>query len=354
MEAFVNKRSGGSLAIVGSGITAISQMTLESVSYVRYADVVFYHATNGVTATQIRELNNNTVDLYEYYGEDKRRNVTYVQMAELMLREVRAGKSVVGVFHGHPGFFVSPGRRALAIAEDEGYPTLLLPAVSATDCMFADLRVDPGVFGCQILMASRIFDDKLILAKDGHVVLLQISAVRDPGFSFTGYRNAAVSECIELLTKTYGEAQEAIYYMAALFPAFPPEISVHHLADYRDPEVLDMIGAGLLYLPPSGSSLSALRNRQAFGNKAPYGPLENQAVRALDDHKTPAEFRRREASGALYEAMTELGVDPTARDEYRRCPQEFVARFPKLSPSERRALLKRSGREVRGVSTRVS
>ena len=98
----------GSLTIVGTGIQAISQITLEAVGYIREADRVFYHATNGVTSSYIRSLNPQSIDLYEYYGEGKNRSITYVQMAELMLREVRRGLNVVGVFHGHPGYFVSP------------------------------------------------------------------------------------------------------------------------------------------------------------------------------------------------------------------------------------------------------
>src|ERR1700733_1521532 len=109
----------GCLTIVGTGIQAISQMTTEAISYIREADSVFYHATNGVTASQIESLNPSCVDLYKYYDDGKNRSETYVQMAELMLRDVRLGLDVVGVFHGHPGYFVSPARRALAIADKE-------------------------------------------------------------------------------------------------------------------------------------------------------------------------------------------------------------------------------------------
>jgi precorrin-2 methylase len=47
----------GSLAIVGTGITAIAHLTLESIGYIKEADIVFYHVNSGVTATHIRELN---------------------------------------------------------------------------------------------------------------------------------------------------------------------------------------------------------------------------------------------------------------------------------------------------------
>jgi uncharacterized protein YabN with tetrapyrrole methylase and pyrophosphatase domain len=142
-----------------------------------------------VTAAHIHELNANAIDLYEYYGEGKLRNITYVQMAELMLREVRRGRSVVGLFHGPPGYFVKSGRRALAIAEMEGFETVLLPGISATDCLFSDLRIDPGVIGVQIMKAGHVLRENVSLATDNHVVLIQIGSVGDNTFSFTGFKH---------------------------------------------------------------------------------------------------------------------------------------------------------------------
>jgi precorrin-2 methylase len=341
----------GRLVIVGTGIMAISHMTLETIDHIRHADIVFYHATNGVTATQIRELNANAVDLYEYYGEGKRRNITYVQMAELMLRQVRLGLTVVGIFHGHPGYFVSPARRALAIASMEGYETALLPAVSAPDCMFSDLRVDPGVFGCQILMASHVFRKESIIAITGHVVFLQVAAVGDRGFSFSGYQNAKLETFFEKLVEMYGEQQESVYYMAAIFPAFEPEIVVHKLVDYRDPKVLQTVSSGILYLPPKGITVSSLQSAQAFTGDNPYGAFEAKAVAALDKHETPPEFKLRRASAPLYQAMSELGTSVEAQELYRRSPDEFVSRFPDLTWKERTALRSRKLSAVRAVST---
>jgi precorrin-6B methylase 1 len=337
--------------MVGTGIAAISQITLEAVAYIRRADVVFYHVTNGPAATHVRKLNPNAVDLYEYYGEGKKRRITYVEMAELMLREVRRGLTVVGVFHGHPGYFVSPARRALAIASLEGHETATLPGVSAPDCMFSDLRVDPGVFGCQILMASRVFKEDCILATTGHLVFLQVGAVGDRGFSFSGYKNSTVSEFIEKLIGVYGAEQDSVYYMASLFPCFEPEIVVRKLSEYRDPTALQTIGSGILYLPPKGVTVASLQSVQAFTADQAYGPFESKVVAKLDRHSTPPEFRLRRASDALYRALFELGTSALGRELYLRSPSEFISRFPDLTEEERDALENRSGTAVRAVST---
>ena len=340
----------GRLTIVGTGIAAITQMSAEVLSHIRHADVIFYHVTNGVTATQLRKLNSRVVDLYEYYDDGKERKVTYVQMAELMLREVRKGLSVVGVFHGHPGFFVSPARRALAIASAEGHDTALLPAISAPDCLFADLRVDPGVFGCQIMMASRVMAKKAIIASTGHVILLQVSAVGDAGFSFSGYKDSKLGSFFERLIKIYGEEQDAVYYMAAVFPGLKPEIKVHKLVEYRKPEIQATVHAGMLYLPPKGISFAELTSVQAFRGGEAYGSFETAAVTELDEHVTPVNFLRRKASDALFDAMVSLGTNPDMLTEYRDSPEAFIRRFPDLSGEEQRALRLASPGALRKVT----
>ena len=56
----------GRIVFVGTGLKAISHMTLESVGEIKYADRVFYHAADGVTAAFIRSLNTRCHDLYQY------------------------------------------------------------------------------------------------------------------------------------------------------------------------------------------------------------------------------------------------------------------------------------------------
>lgn len=341
----------GRLAIVGSGITAIAHLTLETIGYIMAADVVFYHANSGVTATHIRELNPNTIDLYQYYGEGKQRTITYVQMAELMLREVRRGQSVVGLFHGHPGYFVKSGRRALAIAELEGYETMLLAGISATDCLFSDLRIDPGVIGVQILKAGHVLRDHVTVATDNHVVLIQIGSVGDNTFSFTGFKHPKLDRFFDKLIAIYGEEHDSIYYVASIFPGLDPIILERPLGDYRDRQIRDTVNAATLYLPPAGVRVASLRALQAFDNGEPYGAFERTAIDALDTHETPPGFKKRGASKWMLRAMVELGTNPAAARTFRENPDEFLARHRELSVGERRALVSRETGRMRSVTT---
>src|SRR5262245_5267552 len=89
----------GSLVIVGSGIKAIGQITLEAQSHIRWADIVYYAVADPASAIWIREQNPHSTDLYNLYDNGKPRVDTYVQMAERLLQSVRRGLNVVAVFY---------------------------------------------------------------------------------------------------------------------------------------------------------------------------------------------------------------------------------------------------------------
>jgi precorrin-2 methylase len=342
----------GRLIIAGTGISAIAHLTAETIGYIKSADHVFYHATSGVMATKIHTLNPKATDLYALYGEEKVRTKTYVQMCELMLKEVRAGKTVVGLFHGHPGFFVKAGRRALAIADDEGYPTLLVPGISTPDCLLADLRIDPGFIGVQILKASHVLREGAILATNNHMILLQVSSVGDNTFSFSGYKHAKVEKLFEKLISVYGPDHESVYYVAPIFPGFSPVINMRSLGEYRSPEIQATIGSCSLYLPPLGMSVASIIPKQAF-KKEPYGDMENSAIAELDGIVTPVGFKRREASSAMMSVMEDLGGNPLERVAYAEDPDAFLTNYSGLDDDETSALSRRDSGLLRRVTTEV-
>ena len=104
-----------------------------------------------------------------------------------MLREVRAGLDVVGVFYGHPGVFVAPSHRALAIAKEEGYKARMLPGISAEDCLYADLGIDPANPGCLIYEASDFLITERPVNINSHLILFQVGCVGVADFNFTGF-----------------------------------------------------------------------------------------------------------------------------------------------------------------------
>ncbi|MBP7338888.1 SAM-dependent methyltransferase, partial [Niveispirillum sp.] len=368
-KPLVSGQTHGSLTVVGTGIRSISHFTQEAIGHIRDADAVFYSVPDGVTASFIRELNPVAFNLSMQYGEGKRRQVTYVQMAELILRAVREGKRVTAVFYGHPGFFVSPIRRALSIARKEGHRTEMLPGISSTDYLFADLRVDPSVHGCQILEASDMLLRNRPVVTSSHVVLLQIGSVGDVAYSAKGFVNNKRDVLFNRLIELYGENHPCYYYLGATFPGLESQIIRRPLKAYRDPAVRATIhSASSLYLPPKdilpvdpdmaerlGMHPPGVQVKPA-GDKLPpvqsdYGPFEMEAVARID--RDPPTGRERRTNKALYRILSQLAGSPHATEAFRADPAGYVSLFSGLTQEEKNALSNRSAAALHGVSLQV-
>lgn len=65
------------------------------------------------------------------------------------------------MIYGHPCVFATPG--LLALSKLNNIKTVVCPAVSAQDCLYADLRFDPASGGTQTFDATEyLLYDKLI------------------------------------------------------------------------------------------------------------------------------------------------------------------------------------------------
>lgn len=98
-------------------------------------------------------------------------------MAEIMLESVREGNLTVAVFYGHPGVFVTPTHRAIYIAREEGFSAKMIPGVSAEDCLYADLGIDPATAGCSMFEATHLIQEPNRLDPRNHVLIWQPGCV---------------------------------------------------------------------------------------------------------------------------------------------------------------------------------
>jgi precorrin-6B methylase 1 len=213
----------GSLWVVGTGIQLMGQVTLETESAIRSASKVLYVVTDPVTKGWLTDLNGSAEDLIGLYDQGKPRIRTYDEMVERILFHVRAGEEVCAAFYGHPGVFVYPSHEAVKQARAEGYRATMLPGISAEDCLFADLGLDPGATGCQsfeatdFLVYSRRFDQHVPL------VLWQISCIGQLTHEVES-STAGLQALAMRLGAIYGPDHETIIYQAARFPVCPPVI----------------------------------------------------------------------------------------------------------------------------------
>lgn len=215
----------GSFTAVGLGMMLGAHVSPRSRSEIEHADVVFGLVSDAIVELWLQEMRPDMRSLQPYYAEGKRRTHSYREMIEAMLTEVRAGRRVCGVFYGHPGVFAQVPHHTIAQARAEGFAAEMHAGISAEDCLYADLAIDPGTYGCQHYEASQLLFYRRRLDPTAYLVLWQIGVVGDRSVSRTGTRSAYRRLLLELLAEEgYPPEHEIIVYEAATLPISSPRM----------------------------------------------------------------------------------------------------------------------------------
>jgi uncharacterized protein YabN with tetrapyrrole methylase and pyrophosphatase domain len=212
----------GSLTIVGTGIS-IGQVTAEARGHIEIADRVLALVADPVTYNWITKLNSSTESLQHLYAEGKPRQRTYEDIVEYAMGLLRGRADVCLVLYGHPGVFAFPSHELMRRTRSEGIPARMLAGVSAEDCIFADLGVDPGNVGCQsyeatdFLVYNRRFDSTSLL------ILWQFGITGDLGYP-TQRKTLGVETLAGILSRSYPPDHGVIVYEASPYPLCDPII----------------------------------------------------------------------------------------------------------------------------------
>lgn len=210
----------GSLAIVGTGIS-IGQITAEARACIQDAECLLALVADPITLDWLSDTNPNTESLQRFYAPSKPRDLTYREMIEYTMSVIQRGRNVCLVLYGHPGVFAYPPHELMRRCRARGISARMLPGVSAEDCLFADLGIDPGRSGCQsfeatdFLLRCRRFDPTSAL------ILWQFGITGDLAFP-TEPRTHAVRYLARFLSKAYGLKHKVIIYEAAIYPPCMP------------------------------------------------------------------------------------------------------------------------------------
>lgn len=236
----------GSLVAVGIGIRLAQQCTPEARHEIEAADVVCTGGGDPVTQRWLSGLNANTVSLQAHYRRGKSRRRTYEEMTEAILARVRAGKRVCAAFYGHPGVFVHCSHEAIERARSEGFEARMLPAVSAEDCLFADLGVDPGRAGCQSYEATDWLVNARVFDTGAPLILWQIAVVADRSLTELTSDPRRVAILSEVLMRYYPPEHIVTVYEAAIFPTGRPKVERLALRDLARARITQQ---STLYVP---------------------------------------------------------------------------------------------------------
>ncbi|OAX42040.1 tetrapyrrole methylase [Rhizopogon vinicolor AM-OR11-026] len=349
-----NKTKRGTLTIAGSGIASVGHITLGTLSYIKESDKIFYLVCDPVTEAFIHD--NSTADCFDlsvFYDKTKGRYDSYIQMCEVMLKAVRTGHDVLGVFYGHPGVFVSPSHRAIAVARQEGYSAKMLPGISAEDYMFADLEFDPALSGCKTCEATEILLRDKPLDPTLQNIIWQVGSVGVVDMEFS---KSKFHLLVDRLEKDFGPDHKIVHYIGAVLPQSATMMDTFTIADLRKEDVAKQFGTiSTFYIPPRDERPINPAMAEAFGSPgAPlklkslvkwtgpklnvstaYGPHERDVIAQIDTHVAPEGRKKQHTSAAMKKFMTDLALKPKLLEQYKLDPVAVVESVEGLSNEEK-------------------
>ena len=228
----------GRIACVGLGMTLGSHLTPLARSHIEQSDVVFAALSDGIVEMWLEHMHPDVRSLQPYYGKgDKSRMTTYREWVDVMMTEVRAGKKVCAVFYGHPGIFAWSPHEVIKVARAEGYPAHMEPGISAEDCLYADLGIDPGRRGCQHYEASQLLFFDTPLNNRAYLVLWQVGVVGDQSLKRHATGPAYRQVLVDVLHRDYPLDHTVIIYRGATLPIEQPRIREVTLGQLPDTQI---------------------------------------------------------------------------------------------------------------------
>jgi Tetrapyrrole (Corrin/Porphyrin) Methylases len=250
------------LTIVGTGIRAGLQMTVETQICIRQASKLLYLVADPVSEACIKKLNPRSESLGPMYEVGKPRIEIYENMIHRILSEVEVAGDVCVAFYGHPGVLSYPARESMRRAKAMGMPARMLPAISTEDSLFADLGIDIGSAGLQSYEATRFLFNKYKFDTSTGLVLWQLGVLGENDWA-PPHPNVRprLETLAEYLMGYYRPTHRVFLYHAPEFPTSPPVVEELALADIPKARFFTI---STLYIPPQDRPERNLENIRAL------------------------------------------------------------------------------------------
>jgi hypothetical protein len=205
------------LVVVGTGIQLGRHISDRALSEIRAAGRVFA-LVDGPMMSWLLAIRPDLENLGTCYAADRDRRDSYAEMEARIHAALLEGQHVCAAFYGHPGVYAQVPHRAIARARAAGIEARMEPGVSAEDCLYADLGIDPGRDGVQSWEATQFMVRDRAPDSSSLLLLWQIAVAGRldcTGFDPCPRRLALL---VEKLLRWYPPDAPAILYEAARLP----------------------------------------------------------------------------------------------------------------------------------------
>jgi uncharacterized protein YabN with tetrapyrrole methylase and pyrophosphatase domain len=215
----------GSLSVVGTGFMVAGQVTPEALAAIQSADRFFYLVGEPATRLWLETQHPRAESLHDVFWEGRPRQPAYDEIIDRLLVPLREGSDVCAAFYGHPGVFVYSSHEAIRRARAEGFEARMLPGISAEDCLFADLEVDPAADGCQSFEATDFLVRERVFDPHSALVLWQIGSLGVITYHLRDLWNAdGLGYLVDVLARHFPQDHPVVVYEASHYPICEPLI----------------------------------------------------------------------------------------------------------------------------------
>lgn len=239
--------SNGSLVIVGSGIKFMAHLSTEAMAYIKQSDKVLYSVNEPAMESWIEKNNSNAESLNPLENDNNLRLDFYREMTNHIVNSVKKPQHVCVVFYGHPTIFARSALDAAHLIKQAGYFTRILPGISAEDCLFADLRIDPGSHGCLSYETTDLLIRERPISTSSHLILWQVGMIGSLKKPNRHDNKPGLQLLFNYLKNFYPENHQIYSYQAALYPHTEPQIACFNLKKLTG---IEFSSLSTLYIPP--------------------------------------------------------------------------------------------------------
>jgi uroporphyrin-III C-methyltransferase len=239
--------------IVGLGLR-VDHLSPETELALRSSRRVFYVSHVPEVAQRLESWCNDVTDLAVIsYREQIDRLDAYKRMAATVIDGALEAPPVALALYGHPLVLSQPSTITLRTAARIGLRTKVLPAISALDCLIADLGVDPLATGVQMHEATNLLLYRRPLLPDMATIVWQVGLLETRLHTAKRYsRPERLLRLRDHLLRFYPPTHSAFGVSSSVQESTPPEI--HRFRLEQLPELSFLLHPGMtMYIPPSSA-----------------------------------------------------------------------------------------------------
>ena len=220
------------------------------------SDCVLYLLNEPAIKQWVHENNPRAIGLEDIYYAAPLRQQAYMALCDTVIEYQTKHEKLCFLLYGHPAVFSSTVN--MLVNRLQGRPDCqvqILPGISALDCLFADLNIDPAQAGMQSYDATEFLLADQAIHPDTPLFLWQIGVL---GLFQPITEESTLSDicqqkhrqALNLLTnhllKYYPDTHKITLYTAAQYPGLPPETHSFSLAELAN---LSLPRLSILYIP---------------------------------------------------------------------------------------------------------